>query len=118
MHVGCLGADPKIADAKGYCACMHATQYGRTLVLHLIKTRCTEFDMKRLDAFGHTLVHWAAYKGMLRQILMRSLSPIVLGSHTRRPLKCWGRARRGVAHATIHNHNTCTKNHAQRSTLL
>eukprot|EP00667_Euglena_gracilis_P006129 EG_transcript_6178 len=57
------GADPSIPDAKGYCACMHAAQYGRLLVIFLIKTRAPSVDMKRTDAFGHTIVHWAAYKG-------------------------------------------------------
>jgi len=29
----------------------------------LIKQRVPGFDLKRVDAFGHTLAHWAAYKG-------------------------------------------------------
>eukprot|EP00668_Euglena_longa_P029482 GGOE01036830.1.p1 GENE.GGOE01036830.1~~GGOE01036830.1.p1 ORF type:complete len:653 (-),score=86.84 GGOE01036830.1:34-1866(-) len=57
------GADPSIADGKGYCACMHAAQYGRILAIFLIKTRAPHVDIKRTDMFGHTIVHWAAYKG-------------------------------------------------------
>lgn len=32
---------------------------------YLIKMRMPEFDIMRVDNFGHTMAHWAAYKGML-----------------------------------------------------
>eukprot|EP00996_Jenningsia_fusiforme_P003258 NODE_405_length_2288_cov_41.603841_g374_i0.p1 GENE.NODE_405_length_2288_cov_41.603841_g374_i0~~NODE_405_length_2288_cov_41.603841_g374_i0.p1 ORF type:complete len:612 (-),score=92.03 NODE_405_length_2288_cov_41.603841_g374_i0:322-2157(-) len=62
------GADPLIGDVKGYSALMHAVQYGFPLVVHLVISRIPDFPINHVDAFGHTLVHWAAYKNHLNTL--------------------------------------------------
>lgn len=54
------GADPAHRDAKGYNAALHAAQYGRVPILHLLLTAHPPL-LETVDNEGHALLHWAAY---------------------------------------------------------
>ncbi|CAN8071084.1 unnamed protein product [Agarophyton chilense] len=56
------GADPSLCDASGYDAPIHAAQYGRVAVLHLILSRWPVLA-RTTDNDAHTLLQWAAYYG-------------------------------------------------------
>ncbi|KAI0565820.1 Ankyrin repeat containing protein [Gracilaria domingensis] len=59
------GADPSLRDASGYDAPIHAAQYGRVAVLHLILSRWPVLA-RTTDNDAHTLLQWAAYYGHIQ----------------------------------------------------
>ena len=53
-------ANPTLADANGYNAAIHAAQYGRVDVLHLLVKKEPRL-VYSIDLKGHSLIQWAAY---------------------------------------------------------
>eukprot|EP00906_Rhabdomonas_costata_P014763 RCo021195 len=62
------GSDVTEVETNGYSAAAQAVQHGHTLALHLMVHREPRLDPNAVDLKGHTLVHWAAYKGFLHTL--------------------------------------------------